>query len=114
MIGLGTFAAVGHAYVIGASEKSVGVLVFVLMAATVSFFIGLGLLLSRDAARRWALYFSGYVALEKLMIFLGVLTLNGKAFPEVSGIPIDYVSLVYHLFLLYFLSRPQVVLFFKD
>ena len=112
-IGLGTVVGVVGSVAAHTSEKSMSVLVFVLMAATVSLGIGVGLLFFKDAARRWVLYFSGYIILEKLMIFLGVLTLSGHIVSDRYGIPTDYVSLVYHLFLLYFLSRKPVRLFFK-
>ena len=113
VIGLGTLLGVGFSLAVHTSEKSIGVLVFVLMAALVSLAIGAGLLLFKESARTWVLYFSGYIVLEKLMIFLGVLTLNGHIVSDRYGIPTDYVSLVYHLFLLYFLSRSPVRLFFK-
>ncbi len=114
VIGFGTIFAVIYSHLMGASEKSVGVVVFVLMAAVVSSGIGVGLLLFREAARQWTIYFSGYIVLEKLMIFLGMLSLNGKVIPDVLGVPVDWVSLVYHLFLLFFLSRRPVRIFFKE
>lgn len=106
-IGLGTGLGLFLCPLFQSTGKAPGVFAFVLTASMVSFFIGLGLLLKKEWARGYLVYFSGYILLEKLLIFLGVLTLNGKMVSHVLGVSTDIYSLVYHGAILALLSLPK-------
>ncbi|MCG3176728.1 MAG: hypothetical protein MOGMAGMI_01689 [Candidatus Omnitrophica bacterium] len=93
--------------------KPPAVSLFVFIAAAVSFTIGLGLFYQDERARRWLVYFSGYICLEKLLIFMGVLTLNGQVLPAAWSLPKDALSFTYHAILVALLSRPSMTAFFR-
>ena len=94
------------------SRKPTGVFIFVLIAAAVSFLIGAGLFLKKEKARKYLVYFSGYIVIEKMLVFLGVLSLNGRVLVAVLGIPVDGISVVYHLLILWLFNKPNMKLFF--
>lgn len=93
--------------------KPLAVSLFVFVAASISFTIGLGLFYQDERARRWLVYFSGYICLEKLLIFMGVLTLNGQVLPTAWDLPKDILSFGYHAALIVLLSRSAAVGLFK-
>ncbi len=90
------------------SSKTPAVLVFVGGTALISFAIGLGILRRNERTRAYLVYFSGYILIEKLLIFAGVLTLNGKIVQSVIGIPTDAISFIYHSIIVLFFIRPSV------
>ncbi|MFH1791069.1 MAG: hypothetical protein ABH885_03680 [Candidatus Omnitrophota bacterium] len=95
------------------ATKPLNVYLFVMVTSMVSSAIGLGLFDYRDAARRVLVFFSGYVILTKIMIFSGLLQFTGEIMTFVPVCMKDAVSLIYHIFVIMFLSRDDVVSEFK-
>lgn len=95
------------------SSKTPAVLVFVGGTALISFAIGLGLLRRNERSRAYLVYFSGYILIEKFLIFAGVLTLRGKILETVAGLPTDWISFAYHASALVILTRPEARRAFK-
>ena len=95
------------------SRKPTGVFIFVLVAAAVSFLIGAGLFLKKEKARKYLVYFSGYIVIEKILVFLGVLSLNGKIVTDILRIPVDTISVVYHGLVILIFSQTRIKLFFR-
>lgn len=108
LIGLATLIGVLVYSMRSLSQKGAGVFAFVIAAAAVSFWIGVRVLALDERARRWLVYFSGTILLEKTLIFMGVLSLNGKILTTVFGIGLDSISFVYHGLILLILTRPGV------
>ncbi|MGE5279749.1 MAG: hypothetical protein ACM3L6_03275 [Deltaproteobacteria bacterium] len=95
------FARLGHA-------KPEGELYFVVTSSCVSFFLGAGILFRADAARAWLVYFSGWIILTKMLIFLGVLHITSEIALSISIQLKNIISFFYHGFLILFLRLPLV------
>ncbi len=92
----------------GASQKPLNVLVFVLVTSTLSLLMGLGLYARNDLIRRALIFFSGYIALTKVMMFMGLFSFSGEV---LSTFPTGFknaLSAAYHLFVMIFLASPGV------
>jgi len=87
------------------SKKPLNVFIFIFLANLTSSIIGIGLLNYKQWARNFLVFFSGCIVLTKIMIFAGLLHLNGEivTFPPASLK--NYVSIVYHGFIVLFLTR---------
>lgn len=112
-IGATTIVGISYYATQSLSQKPLGVFVFVFVAAVVSSLIGLGLLSGKEIARKCLVYFSGYIVIEKTLIFLGVFSLNGRVVSDIRGVPVDVISLAYHGIILIVFSRHQIKAFFK-
>jgi|GEM_PF-5092334 len=111
-IGVSTLAAVFYGPESFLDSRP-GVMPFVCLAAVVSILIGTGLFFKKDIARRYLVYFSGYIAIEKTLIFIGVFSLNCKLIDHFAGIPIEWVSFAYHLTIVSLFTRPAVKRYFE-
>lgn len=111
-IGFLTLAGMVFQLSVHEPQKLPGVLAFVFTTSVISLVIGWGLFQNKEWARKWLVYFSGYVAIEKILIFLGVISLNGKLLRNLAGIPPDIFSFIYHAFLVFILTRPSVKAYF--
>ena len=96
------------AIILGTNTKSPGVLAFVLTAGCVSSLLGVGLLNLKRPAYYVLLYFSSVVLLSKLLIFLGVMQLNGELETIVPGWIKSLTSIIYHSFLIYYLTHSHI------
>ena len=95
------FARLGH-------TKPSGELFFVVTSSLLSFLMGAGILLRLNGARKWLVFFSGWIIISKLLIFLGVLRLVSEV---PASLPIqlkNIVSLFYHGLLIVYLRHPLV------
>ena len=108
LIGGITFLTNIGSFVLGINPKSPGVMLFVLLAASTSTLIGVGILKFKRTAYNVLLYFSSVVLLSKLLIFMGVLQLNGALETTIPALWKRLVSAGYHAFLLYYLMKPGV------
>ncbi len=112
-IGASTIFSLFYYPIHSASRKPAGVFIFVLVAAVISFLIGVGLFLKKESARKTLVYFSGYIVIEKTLVFLGVLSLNGKIITEFLRIPVDAISIVYHGLIVLVFSQTRIKHFFE-
>ncbi len=90
------------------STKSPAVAAFVIVSNLISASLGIGLLNYRRWARALLLFFSGYVILTKLFLFLGLIKLNGEIVLFIPTGLKNTISIFYHVFIIIFLNLPSV------
>ena len=112
-IGLVTITGLAVSLALSLSTKSPNVFIFVLISATISCAIGLGLFGRRGWARSALVFFSGYIVITKLMLFAGILKLNGQMVTVIPDIIKNTVSFIYHGFMVVFFTRSAVKEYFK-
>ncbi len=95
-------------FLLGINPKSPKVLLFVLIASFVSFFIGVGLLKFKKIAYQLLLYFSSVIILSKILIFLGVMELNGALETTIPAGIKRLISFGYHSWVLIYFSKPKI------
>jgi hypothetical protein len=76
--------------------------------------IGIGLLLFKKPAYQLLLYFSSVIILSKILIWLEVLQLNGALETTIPSEIKRSISLLYHVSIIYFLTRPGVKKLFHE
>ena len=90
------------------NNKSLGVLCFVLIAGTVSTLLGIGLLNYRKEAYLILLYFSSVIILSKVLIVMGVIELSGALETTFPSSMKNLTSMIYHGFIIAYLSKPGI------
>jgi len=122
---IGSSAIFGNLILVALSlnTKSPNVLLFVVVAGVISTLLGIGILFFRPLAYNFLLYFSFFVFLSKILVFMGILRFDGQlevTLHQVMGIPLHEVfknfmigfknvmSLLYHGFILWYFNRRQV------
>ncbi|OGX24039.1 MAG: hypothetical protein A2787_09635 [Omnitrophica WOR_2 bacterium RIFCSPHIGHO2_01_FULL_48_9] len=96
------------------NAKSPNVLIFVIVSAAVSTFIGIGIIRHRKLAYQLLIYFSSVVLLSKILIFMGIIELNGSLETFFSASLKNEISALYHAFVIFYLLKHNVKQFFKD
>ncbi|MDD4957019.1 MAG: hypothetical protein PHH49_04690 [Candidatus Omnitrophica bacterium] len=86
------------------TAKPTGVFVFVAISAIIALVLGGGILCERKWAKKYLMYFSGYVIMLKVMAYMGVISMKGPIFVVFPLWIKDIISIVYHLAVIYFLS----------
>lgn len=107
-IGLFTLSGMVLYIHLGRLAKPPNVLTFVTVTAVVSALLGLGLFRRKKAAATLLVFFSGYIILTKVMVATGLMQFNGAI---LAYVPIDLknlISVLYHLFVIVFLTKPSV------
>ena len=105
-------AIVQIADVQGIEPKPLNVYLFVVVAAAVSFVLGVGVIAKREWAGKVLIFFSGYIILTKLLKYLGLLTFSGDILTVIPPRGKDAVSILYHLFVMAFfltVARPEKI-----
>ncbi|MDP2940738.1 MAG: hypothetical protein Q8N85_00565 [Candidatus Omnitrophota bacterium] len=104
-IGVVTLTSLIEASLFGQSTKPPEVFIFVLVTSLISLGLGIGILRYNLGCYHLLLYFATLIIFSKLLIFAGIISLNGALETFVpSGIK-NTVSVIYHgLLLLYFNS----------
>ncbi len=88
--------------------KPPGELFFVMASSLFSFVLGTGILFRFNPARRLLVFFSGWVIVTKILIFLGVMTFVSEV-PLTVPIQIkNVISLFYHVLLMLYLRHPLI------
>jgi hypothetical protein len=107
-IGFVTLASLIVHSVLSLSTKPFNVFTFVLASSVTSAILGIGLLNHKDWARALLVFFSGYIILTKILIFMGLLDFSGEIFTHIpTGIKNSF-SVLYHTLLILYLTRPRV------
>ncbi len=113
-IGLATLASLIIHSVLSLSTKPFNVFTFVLASAVTSAILGVGLLNYRDWARALLVFFSGYIVLTKILIFMNLLHFSGEVFTYIpTGIK-NASSILYHILLVFYLTRPRILRLFHS
>jgi hypothetical protein len=104
-IGASTILGLVVSTIFFSSKKSPNVFMFVLMSATASSLIGIGLLRHKHWARMVLVFFSGYIVLTKILIFADLLHFNGEIITLIPASLKNYISIAYHCFVVLFFTR---------
>jgi hypothetical protein len=102
MVGVPVVQAVGET--IQLTPKPLNLYVFVVITATMSFILGVGMLARREWARKLLIFFSGYILITKIMKYTGLIVFKGDI---LTAIPVwlkDSTSFLYHFALILVLS----------
>ena len=93
---------------LGVNNKTPNVLLFVVVTGAVSTLIGVGILKLKKSAYQLLLYFSSIIVLSKLLIFLGIIHLNGALETTVPAPIKRMLSVGYHLAIILYLNKPGI------
>ena len=108
LIGATTLLGVLTSLLIRANPKPLNVLLFVIVAASISTSIGFGVLKFNKTAYRLLYYFSTVVILSKILIFLGVIHLSGALEHFFPAMLKNILSVFYHGYVILFLNRKDI------
>ena len=95
------------------NPKTPNVLLFVILTGLISLILGIELLRLNKLAYQALLYFASVIFLSKILMLMGIVNLTGEL---ETSLPSDFkgvVSLLYHGFLIYYLSTHHVRNIFK-
>ena len=113
-LGLLTLVAVSFSLLLRFNAKPPNILAFVCITALLSFFLGIGLLGRSRQAYELLLFLAGVVIVSKILIFAGIIQLNGSLETAMPSTLKNIISIVYHGTLWRYLSRKDIkVLFTK-
>ncbi|MBN1354018.1 MAG: hypothetical protein JW994_05070 [Candidatus Omnitrophica bacterium] len=104
-LGITTILGLGLSFLFAFSGKPVNVVAFVLISAAVSIFLGAGLILTKNWSRKLLLFFSGWVILTKLLIFMDILEFKGALITLMPDYAKNVISVFYHASIIILLSR---------
>lgn len=108
-IGTATLAAIiAEILSRGVSSKPANVLVFVVISSCISLSLGIGILLRRRYARKFLIFFAGWVILSKILITMEIMTLCCALETQVPPNLKNAVSAVYHGLVMFFFHHPAV------
>lgn len=111
LIGIVTLFGVAVVQITGVysiGPKPLNVYIFVVVTATASFVLGVGVIAKRGWAGRALIFFSGYIILTKLLRYFGILAFSGDIVTSIPAWGKDAISLVYHSFVIaVFLMAPR-------
>ena len=106
---LGVMAALARGHVI---EQNI--LTFLVFTSSISTALGIGILKFNTTAYDLLIYFSSIVVLSKILLFTGIISLNGSPEGLVPASFRNIISVFYHLFLIYYLRSKNIhALFYK-
>ncbi len=108
LIGGITLLGTGGALLLSSNTKPPNVLFFVVGAASISLSIGVGILKFKKLAYQALLYFASVVLLSKILIFLGIIHLNGALETTLPPSMKNGISIIYHAFVIYYLSQKDI------
>ncbi len=107
-IGTITLSTVLTSVVLNISAKPPAVLVFVLLTASISLLLGVGLLLKNKSCYDLLIFFSYFIVLSKILIFAGIITLNAALETTIPQPLKNLTSIIYHCALIASLRAPAV------
>jgi len=114
LIGLVTISGLSASAIFSFSKKSPAVFIYVIGSAVISASLGIGLLSFKDMFRKLLIFFSGYVILIKIMVFLGILEFTGELVTVISGPAKNAISIIYHAAVIAILHHSTTKALFKQ
>ena len=108
LIGAVTFTSLIVSLILTMSQKPLNIFVFVCASSLISLSIGVGLFSYKEMARKWLIFFSLYIILTKIMIFLEVLHFSGEIIFFLPESLKNFVSIVYHSLIVVVFTRRTV------
>ncbi len=114
VVGGVSFITIVRSLILGVSIKPLSVLVFILLTAVISFFLGLGILRRSLSAYHYILFFSTVIILSKILIFAKIINLSGALETTIPAYIKNIISCLYHATLIFYFIRPQVREYFGE
>jgi len=112
-IGIITIASLLLSPLFTGIKKPGNVFMFILVASLFSSIIGIGLLMNRGWARKLLIFFSTYIVLTKMLIFSDLLYFSGEILTFIPYGFKNFISVIYHCFIIVFFNRKTVKAAFK-
>ena len=88
----------------GSHKKPENVYFFVVIASLAAITLGTGLIMDKRWARQLLVFFSGYIVLTKMMIYLGLMSMEGSLITFPPRAIIDAISSTYHILVIFLLT----------
>ena len=107
-IGTITLAVIIQNLVVGILTKPLNVLIFVIASSVLSISLGAGIILRWKYARKLLLFFAGWIILSKILIFSGIIILNGALETTVPPHVKNIISILYHLAIILYFHQPAI------
>ena len=108
LIGSTTFLSLLTYSLFSVSQKPFNIFIFVLISSLISILVGLGLINHKDWTRKVLIFFSGYIVLTKILIFLNLLQFTGEIIIFIpTGIK-NSISILYHSMIIIFFNQKTV------
>ncbi|MDD5005070.1 MAG: hypothetical protein PHS93_01020 [Candidatus Omnitrophica bacterium] len=107
-IGLITFTTLSFSIALNFNTKPLNILIFVYVTSTLSFFLGIGLLRFNRQAYELLMFLAWLVILSKILIFSKIIELNGALETIIPSNYKNFVSIIYHCLLLWYLNLRNV------
>ncbi|MDB4349591.1 hypothetical protein OAA99_01400 [Omnitrophica bacterium] len=109
LIGLTTVLFVTLFDLFSVVEKPLSVFIFVTLSSVISAVIGFGILRYKNWARILLVFFSGYVIILKILIYLGIVQFSGEIITVPPSYIKDFVSILYHAFIIIILNNKDII-----
>ena len=108
LLGLITIIAVSLSLLFGFSQKPLPVLWFVYITSAISLTLGIGILRYNLASYRLLIFFAKLIIISKILIFVGIIHLNGALETLIPAQVKNIVSIFYHFLMLWYLGLREV------
>lgn len=104
-IGTATMSGLTASIVFALPKKPINIFMFVFISAVISTSLGVGLFLKKNWPRRLLIFFSGWVILTKMLVFMGILHFSGELLVVVSNPVKNAFSIAYHSIIVFLLNQ---------
>ena len=108
LIGAITLLAVLFSILTQTNPKPFNVMMFVIITAYVSLFLGVGVLEHYKTAYQLLIYFSSVIILSKVLIATNIISLTGALETSIAQSLKDKISILYHFYVIFFLRRKDI------
>ncbi len=108
-----TLLATALSLLFSSSSKPPNVLFFVLATASISTYLGIGILNLKKRAYELLIYFASVVILSKVLIFMNIIYLNNALETSIPFPIKNVISIFYHAVLILYLTKSDVKKIFQ-
>jgi len=108
LIGSVTLAANALCLTMHTCVKPLNVLLFVVTSSVISVSLGAGVLLRRKYARKFLIFFAGWIILSKVLIFAKILFLCCELETTLPTSLKNIVSIAYHIAVILYFHQPVI------
>ena len=112
-IGTVTLAATLQNLFTGIAAKPLNVAIFVIASSLISISLGAGVLLRFSYARKFLIFFAGWIILSKILIFARILILCCSLETAVPFHVKNIISIIYHTIVIFYFHHPTIKAEFK-
>ena len=103
-----TLLATGLSLLFSTSSKPPNVLFFVMATASISTYLGIGILNLKKRAYELLIYFASVILLSKALIFMNIIYLNNALETSIPSPIKNGISIFYHASLIFYLTKSDV------